>query len=45
MRRAINYPYTLDPVGVAETTEQANKIWLDRLLTPIVYKRRSTTNA
>jgi phage baseplate assembly protein W len=33
MSRAINYPYSLDPVGVTEATEQANKIWLDRLLT------------
>jgi phage baseplate assembly protein W len=33
MSRAINYPYSLDPVGATEATEQANKIWLDRLLT------------
>lgn len=33
MSSAINYPYSLDPVGVVDTTSQANKIWLDRLLT------------
>lgn len=33
MSSAINYPYTLSPDGVVEITEQANKIWLDRLLT------------
>lgn len=33
MSRAIDYPYTLDPSGALEITEQANKIWLDRLLT------------
>ena len=33
MSSAINYPYSLDPVGVVDTTEQSSKIWLDRLLT------------
>jgi phage baseplate assembly protein W len=33
MSSAINYPYTLDPVGVVATTDQPSKIWLDRLLT------------
>lgn len=33
MSSAINYPFTLDPVGVVATTDRANKIWLDRLLT------------
>jgi phage baseplate assembly protein W len=33
MSSAINYPYTLDPVGVVATTDQSSKIWLDRLLT------------
>ena len=33
MSSAINYPYSLDPVGVVDTTEQPSKIWLDRLLT------------
>ena len=33
MSSAINYPYTIDPVGVVATTDQPSKIWLDRLLT------------
>ena len=33
MSKAISYPYTIDGYGVVQTTENVNKIYLDRVLT------------
>ncbi len=37
MSRAISFPYTIDPNGVAEYTESATKIYVDRVLTLLSY--------
>lgn len=33
MSKALSFPYTLSPAGVAQYTESATKIYLDRVLT------------
>jgi len=33
MSRAISFPYTISPAGVAQSTESSAKIYLDRVLT------------
>ena len=37
MSRAISFPYTIDPNGIAQYTESATKIYVDRVLTLLSY--------
>jgi len=37
MSLAISFPYTIDPNGVAQYTESATKIYVDRVLTLLSY--------